>query len=443
MDYKTKKRDDSTVQITVKFSGEEVDQAYQQAYLKARQKFKLPGFRQGKVPLDLVEKHLGDAVAEEAARELISTTLRDIVEDLSPTPISIPRFDIESFDRQKGALFKGSYDTMPEVKLGKHKKLKVAEDQPTVDEKNIDEELERLRTERAVLRTKEDEPIETEDRIKLKIVVREGEKRLFKNDSLQVQLGRTATLPGMDEKLVGMKTGEERTFDLAIDEDFPDDSYAGKTVTVEAELLEAQVAEKPELNDEFAKDLGEFETLTELRAKIRENLTEQARSVLRGRAMQQLVEQLVADSKLTIPASMIDSEYDHRLEQIGRRAGLKKGGGIEELARAAGKDRESLEKELREGAERSVRDRLVMSELARTTGVSASPEDITAEIQERYGSMLPPEQLRRFLEDDEVREDVQGRMLYRKALEWLYENADVKKGQDVSYEALKAEGAFD
>lgn len=206
MEFKTKKQDNATVELIIKFKPDEVNDAYQKAYQKAQKKFKLPGFRAGRVPLDLVEKHLGESVVEEALHELVHSALDEIISDLNPQPISVPRFtEVEQIDRAKGATIKGQYDTFPIIKLGKFRKIKVTEDQPVIKDEHIQKELERLQQERATLMTREG-AAQMDDYVQVDIQIRRKDtgKNLYKNQNLNVQLGKTATLPGLDEHLVGM-----------------------------------------------------------------------------------------------------------------------------------------------------------------------------------------------------------------------------------------------
>ncbi len=438
MDFKTKKLSDVAVELTVKNTADEVDEAFRAAYRKAQAKFKLPGFRPGKVPLELVEKHLGDSVADDAARELIASTFQQIVEDLDPQPISIPRFELESFDRSKGAVYKGEYETLPRFKLQKYKKLKVNEDEVEVADADIQAELERLQKERGALVSREG-GAQKDDVAILDIVVKDGAKVLYKNKELRAQLGGSNTLPGVDEQLYGLAVGESKQFEITIDETFPDGKFAGKTLSVEVVLTENQYPEYPEINDEFARDMGEYETLDQLKAKLRETLLEQAKTAVKQKTMQNLLDQVVEGVKFAVPNALIDSETERRLERMRERLG-QKNASLADIAAMAGQDVEKMNAELRASSEKAIRERLVLRELTETESIQVGPEDILAEIRNRFGAYLPENQLPTLLENEQLRDDVEGRLLFWKSLEFLYENAEVRKGARVGFAALREQG---
>ncbi len=441
MEFKIKKLSEVTAEVTLKTTAEEVDEAYRAAYKKAQTKIKLPGFRKGRVPLEMVEKHLGESVAEDAARELIAATFEDVVEDLDPAPISLPRFEIESFERGKGAVFKGTYDTMPKVKLGKYKKLKVSEDKAKIDDAVLKEELERLRKENATLQTREG-GAQKDDYATAEIVVRDSDgKEMFSNKEFRFQIGAGQSLPGFDDQVEGMEVEQEKSFELNIDETFPDAQFAGKTVQCIVKLTDCRFADMPELNDEFAKDMGEYDTLADLEKELREKLEEQAKTALKQKAMNELVRQAVEGAKVSVPDSVVENEMGQRFEHIKQRIG-QKDLDLDGLAKATGQSREDLEKELRESAQRGVEERLVLREILETEAIEVADDEIEQEIRTMYGQFLQGPQLDQFVGNEKVRDDVRGRLLYVKCLEWLYDNAEVKTGNEISYKQLKEEGAL-
>lgn len=442
MEFKTKKQDNATVELIIKFKPDEVNDAYQKAYQKAQKKFKLPGFRAGRVPLDLVEKHLGESVVEEALHELVHSALDEIISDLNPQPISVPRFtEVEQIDRAKGATIKGQYDTFPIIKLGKYRKIKVTEDQPVIKDEHIQKELERLQQERATLMTREG-AAQMEDYVQLDIQIRRKDtgKNLYKNQNLNVQLGKTATLPGLDEHLVGMHAEEEKEVDLDIDEDFPDAKFAGNTVTARVKVLDCKFASYPELNDEFAKDVGEYENLAALKSKLRDDMDKEARRALKSRSTQEILNAIVEGSKLIVPDSLIQNEVDRRIEQLGQRLGMKKPT-LDDLVRISGENRDKLEADLKAGAQKAVYDQLVVSEISKEIKLEVEQSEIEKEVQERFGQMIPPDQMQRFLQNEELLDDVRSRLLFMKSLDWIYANADVRPGREVAYDELQSESS--
>lgn len=438
MEFKTKKLSDVSVELAVKNTAAEVQEAYRAVYRKAQAKMKLPGFRVGKAPLELIERNLGESVAEDALRELIASSFSQIVEKLDPAPISAPRFEVESFDRQKGAAYKGAYESMPKVKLAKYRKLKIQEDRVAIAEKDIEEELERMRKERGHLVSRED-GARLEDYATLRIAVTHGGENLYNNDELRARLGAGNTLPGVDDQIVGMKSGEKRQFEVQIESDFGDPRFAGKLLQVDVELLDLQQIELPELNDEFARDLGEFNTLADLKTKIRNSLESEGQQALKQKAAQQALDQLVSETKLPLPETLIEQELESRTEQLRQRLGNKELS-LDDIARLAGQPAEGFRQDMRNSAEKTVRERLVLRELIEAEELAIQPAEVEAEIRQRYGALLPENQLPQLLANENLREEVEGRLLFRKAMDYLYTQADRKNGAQISLAQMREQG---
>ncbi len=437
MEFKTKRKDNSAVKITVKNTPEEVAEAYKAAYVQAAKKVKVPGFRKGKVPLDMVERQLGDSVAGDAVRHLISDTLKEIVDELDPPPINMPQFDVESFDREKGAVFTGTYDTHPETKLGKYKKLKVTEDSCKVGDDEVNERIEDLRKQHATIKTREEEEAaENDDIVRVELAIREGDSTLYDNKEQQFQVGAEEQIPGLNNHLLGLKTGEERVFETEFAEDFPGKEFAGKKVSVSLKVNEIQYPEYPAVDDDFAQDAGEYENLEQLRAGLLKELRDKGKEVLGKRAKDSLLEKVVKDAKFSIPESIIKQEIQRRTDMIKQRAGMQEGG-IPELAQMMGRETEDLEKELREFSERGIKENLALLEISREEEVSVEEAEVEAEIKTRFGSMMTDQQLKDWMKQDSIIDNVKSNLLFHKTLDWLLENAEVKKGKDIPFSELK------
>jgi len=436
MDYSTKKKNSATVQITVKSNAQEVEEAYQIAYEKAKQHVKLPGFRKGKVPVELIEKHLGESIASEAARELIAGTFQKIAEKLDPPPISIPQFEVESFQRGKGATFTGVYDTYPEVKIGKYKKIKGTLDRVIVSDSTVQKELDRLQKENAVSQSRDNEAVQHGDIATMSIDIRDEKKSLFKNKEFQFKPGENRHLPGLDEHIIGMKVGEPKSFELQIADDFVDPKYAGKKLNISAELSSAVYPVYPEINDDFAKELGEFETLDHLKQKIREEMSKSADEELKARCLHEIITEIVQDTKMDVPQSMLDSELERRLEQIRQRFG-NKDLKLADIAKMSGNDPVKLEEDLKSASMKAVQERLVLQEIIKREKIEVLDSEIEEEFRNRFSRVLDEENIKKLLEKGEIREDIEGRVLYRKCVDWIFEHADIKNGKEIPFEQLR------
>jgi len=437
MEYKTKKNDNASVEIHIKNDPDEVEAAYQKAYEKAKQTLKLPGFRKGKVPKEIAEKHLGESVAGDAVRQLISDTFQSIAEDLDPVPLSMPTFEVESFDREKGAVYTGEYETHPEVKLGKYKKIKVIQDYTSIANSFVEEQLDRLRKEHASLITREeDEPAADGDKVVLNMTAREGEEVLFEDKELNIELGAEENVIGMNENVPGLKLGEEKSFDSAFPEDFPDPAFSGKTLNFTVKPTAIQKQEMPDLNDEFAKEVGEYETLTELRDAIQKELETHSQDVLDKRAREALLGIIVKDCKYAIPNVLVEREVKQRLEALQTRFNLPNQD-MAGLASIMGRDVKELEQEFKDSALRTIKADLALMEIAKKEELQVDQDEIEAEVRKKFGSMLNDQQIEEWLGQESFVSNVRSSILYSKTLDWLFDKAEVKKGKEIPYEDLR------
>jgi len=438
LEYKTKRLENASVQIILKNTPAEVQEAYTKAYEKASGKVRIPGFRKGKVPMDVLERELGDAVAGDAAQILVAESMEKLIGEIKPPPISMPSFEVELFDRKQGATYKGTFDTYPEVKLGKYKKVKATQDKVDVSDDDVAREIERLRKESSVLQSK-DEPAVSGDFAIMELEIRhvDSEKRLYHNKEYKIQLTEPTPFPGLLELIAGMKAGDQKTYEEQMEESFPDDKFAGKRVAVSISLQTVQFAVLPELNDDFAKEVSQFETLDALKSDIRTALAKNAESVLRDRAMKSVLDLISKDSKTEMPASLVEAEVKDRIKQIARNIGRKELT-LEDLASLMGKTSAELRGELEDSAKSSVKKRLILEEIAKKEEIKVSEPEMLAAAQERFGN-LGDDLKRTLLSNEKFVEELEGMVLFKKTFDWLYENADIKSGATVKLSSLSPE----
>jgi len=436
MEYKTKKNENASVQIHVSHDSDEVENAYKEAYRQASKKVKIPGFRAGKAPLEMVEKQLGESVIEDAAKILISETMKDLMEKLDPPPINVPTFEVEKFDRTKGASYSGTYDTFPEVKPGKYKKIKGTLDVLSISQSDIDEYIENLRNRSAVLKSREESPAEKGDQLTVDLNIKDSGKSLYTKKDAQFRLGE-AGFPGIDENLEGVKEGENRDFEVAIPEEFPDPKYAGKKLNISVQVHQCLFPELPELNDDFAKEINMGDSVKELREKVTKELTEHGEDLLKNKTYEDLLKKLVDESKLEIPRTMIEREFEHRVDQLKNRIGASKEDRLEDIAKKVGMNHETLKKDVEETSRKALGENLILLEVTKIENIQVTDDDIREEIKNRWS--LPEEQAETFLNSSELRQEMEGRLLFKKGLEFLFENAEIKKGKSVEYSSLIAE----
>jgi len=435
MDYKLKKNDDATVEITVKHNRQEVEGAYRKAYEKARAKVKLPGFRPGKAPLDLIEKHLGESVAEDAARILLVDTLRDLVDTLDPAPIDVPEFAVEEFDRQKGATYKGKYDTAPVVKLGKYRKIKIQTRKLHIPDDTLAEELNKLQRKHGALRLKEEGTVAKDDFVTVHLKVSGEDGVLFERPEYQFQSGTLeVNIPELSRETQGKAAQDTFSYQADFPNTFPDEKLAGRSLKVEGTVLRIEELDLPALNDDFAKDVGDFESLASLKEKMVTEMREHGENLLRQELEESLISAIVADARIVVPRTMIRSAVERRLESLAQRTGKKLS--LPELAELISRDARELETEMHKDAERSVARQVAILEIIKKESITVSDDEIEAELKGAFAGYLASDQLEKLLGDEKLRDDARGRKLFKKCLDWLIENANLNQEKTVTFRDL-------
>ena len=439
MEFKTLKKENATVDLTLTATPEEVVVAFEEAYGKARQKVKVPGFRQGKVPLDVLKRHINDDdVLMDAARQLLNNTLDDILPKLDPAPIELPKFEIESFDREKGAVYQGRYETVPEVKIGKYKKLKVTLDEIEVSDADVEEVIEDFRKRNAIVNTRDEAASVAEgDHIIVDIIIKSGNKTLYKKKDLNVRQGEISFPLEMNQKLIGSKANETVSWEEQVAADFPDPVYAGKNIQITLTVHQIMFTELPALTDDFAKEAGEYSDLADLRSKVKAELVKEGENYLKEKAYPEIIKQIVEDSKFVVPSLLIRQEFDSRLSSIKNRL-RNKDLTLEEIARAIDKEPSDFEKELMESAEVTVKDRLALIEVAKKEEILAEETEIDELISHDFAPYLSSVgDISSILQNENVRSDARSRILFSKTMKWLLENSDVKAGKKVLFSEIK------
>ncbi|MCG9874562.1 MAG: trigger factor [Leptospiraceae bacterium] len=313
MEYSTKKNKNATVDLTVHFTAEELEQGFQKAYEKARHKAKVPGFRVGKAPLKTVEKLLGDSVAEDAINFSLNEGIIEFFPKLDPKPFRMPKFNVDTFDRTKGFTAKTVYLTYPEVTLPKIKKVKIEPYQVTPSSADIQKELEAIQKNMARNVLKEEgEVLQTGNLIEMSYKFSlEGSELPVESTNGKYQIGDERNPQGFDEKILGMKVGETRTFLYTYPSDFPiSPESAGKTYQYEITCTAAYNVNYPAIDDDFASEYDGSENLETLKSKLQESLAKSSTEELKKKSMTEIYNKLIDDAKFIIPDELIAEEAE-------------------------------------------------------------------------------------------------------------------------------------
>ena len=385
MNANIEKLEDSQVKIDVTIEAERFDKAMDEAFKKNAKYFAVPGFRKGKAPRKIVEKHYGENVLFEEAFNIVAPEVfEDIVKENKLEVVSTPDIDITQIGAGKELKFTAKVTVKPEFKLGKYKGIKVEKKEYPVTEEAVQEHLNEMAEKNARIVT-------ADKRRKLK----EGDTAVIdfegfvdgvpfeggKAEGHSLEIGSGAFIPGFEEQLVGMKFDEEREIKVTFPQEYFSEELAGKEATFKVKLHEIKVKELPEMDDEFAKDVSEFDTLEELKEDIKEHIEEENTAKAKYEEEEEAIKQVLDATEIKIPQVMIENEIDAYIHDMEHRLSHQ-GFNLEGYLELIGKTMEEMRKEYAEKAEKNVKTRLVLEAIFEKEELEVTDDDINAKLEE-------------------------------------------------------------
>ncbi len=376
-----KENNDVTIEMTVTW--DEFAEAVQKAYLSNRGRFNLPGFRKGKAPRKIIEAQYGEGIFyEDAVNDLLPMLYSDAVEGLELEPIDRPEIDIKSLETGENVVIEAVVTVRPEVELGEYKGLEVEKVDASVSEEDVEKELEANREMNARVLTIEEGAVEAGDTVTMDF---EGflEGEAFeggKGENYELEIGSGQFIPGFEDALIGASIGEETDVVVTFPEDYQAEELAGKEATFKVTVHEAKRKELPELDDEFAKDTSEFETLEELKAHTRKELEEGAQRSAESALRDRVIDKAVENMTVQIPEVMIEVEIDGMLNDFDQQLKMQ-GLSLEQYLQFTGGSDQALREQMKEDALARVKTGLLIDAVAEAEAVEVNEEDIEKEIE--------------------------------------------------------------
>jgi trigger factor len=369
--------------LEVEVDAQEVNQALDRAFKKVVKNVTVPGFRKGKVPRKIFEARFGvEALYNDALDILLPSAYTRAVIETQIEPVDRPEVDIVQMEAGKPLIFKAKVTVKPEVTLGDYKNLEVPEKDFSVSDEDVNEEMERIRASHAEIVPIEDGEVQSGD---LVLIDFKGfvDGEAFEGgeaENYQLEIGSGTFIPGFEEQLIGMKKDEEREIEVTFPEEYHVKHLAGKAAKFQIKLHDIKRKKLPELDDEFAKDISDFDTLEELRADTRKRLEEQAEHDKTHYMQDTVVDLAVQNATVDIPGVMIENEIDAQVKQFENRLQIQ-GIPFDAYLQFTGATKESIREEFRAAAEKRVRTSLVLEAIAKAEGIEATDEDVQAELQ--------------------------------------------------------------
>lgn len=359
-------------------------------------KARIPGFRPGKVPATIIKQRFREQIMHDVMHGLIPRAVDDALQERGIEPVDTPAIKDVALNEGKPMTFTATVDTVPSFDPGDLSLISLRPAATAVADEAVDKALERLRERAAKYEAVEGRPVADGDTVTADIERSGGGEEKDRHENVQLELGSTANPPGFDAELIGLSPGDNKTFTIKFPEGYPVAEMAGQEVTYTVAVKELRHKVLPELDDEFARDLGEFESLDQLRDRVRGDLEAEAEESGRRQVRNELLSQLATRVTFPVPESLVEREIDRRLEEFARQLMQQQ---ID--PRQAGIDWAQFREAQREPARAAVASALVLDEIARRENLTVSSEDVDKEIEEFAGrSGRTPAAVRAQIEKD-------------------------------------------
>ena len=422
---KTKNANEVKLEIIVEAA--KFDEAIKKVYFQSAKYFNIPGFRKGKAPMQIVEKYYGKEIFyEDAFNEVAQNALEEAVKENKLEVVSRPDIEVTQIEKGKDLIFIAVMQTKPEAELGKYKGIEIKKIEYNVTDEDIEHELSHMQEHNARIVSVEDRPVESGDIATIDFegfvdgVAFDGGKA----ERHELEIGSNTFIPGFEDQVIGMKIDEEKDINVKFPEEYFSKDLAGKDATFKVKVHEIKKKELPELDDEFAKDVSEFDTLKELKEDIKTKQQKQNDEKAKYETQDAVIKAVCENVKVDIPSGMIEMEIDNMLKDVEQRLsyqGLK----LDQYLQMMGKTQEDMRKEYEPQAIEGIKSRLALEAVIKTEKIEATDKEIDEKLKEmakNYGKENDEE----FLKNENVRNYIKQGLTSEKAMDFLVENAKIK-----------------
>ncbi len=415
------------VKLSFEVEAEKFDEAMKKVYAKTAKYFTIPGFRKGKAPMNMVEKHYGSEIFyEDTFNELVPDIYDEAIKENNIQAVSKPDIDITQIGKGKNLIFTAVVQTKPEVKLGKYKGVEIEKPQYSVSDEEVDHEINHMAEHNARLITIEDRPVEKGDTTVIDFegsidgVPFEGGKA----QKHELEIGSNTFIPGFEDQIIGMKINEEKELKVTFPEDYFSKDLAGKPAVFKVKLHEIKKKELPKIDDEFAKDVSEFDTLKELKNSIKEKMQKQNDEKAKYETEENAIKAVCDEVELEIPSGMIETETDNMLEDVKHNLSHQ-GLTIEQYYSIMGKTEAQVRDEMKEHAEKNVKSRLVIEAIIKAENITPDEKEVEEKLKEMAKNYGQKEE--EALKNEYLKQYITDNMKVEKAINLIIDNAKIKK----------------
>lgn len=383
MSLQVEKLEKNMAKLTIEVSAEELEKAIESVYQRSKKNISVPGFRKGKVPRKMIERMYGKEVFyEDAVNDLLPDAYEDALEECEEEIVSSPKIEVIQVEAGKPLIFTAEVATKPEIGLGKYKGVKIDKIDTEVTEEEVNAQVDRERENNARNIAVEDRPVKDGDMTVIDFegfvdgVAFEGGK----GEDYPLTIGSGAFIPGFEEQLVGAEIGKEVEVNVTFPENYQAEELKGKAALFKCTVKEIKEKELPELDDEFASEISEFDTLEEYKEDVKKNLTEKKEKDARATRENEAVEAAVKASEMEIPEAMLETQQRQMVDEFAQRITMQ-GMSMEQYMQFTGATYEKLIEQVKPQAEERIKSRLVLEAIAKAENIVVTEEDYDEEMK--------------------------------------------------------------
>jgi trigger factor len=382
MSVQVEKLEKNMAKLTIEVSAEELEKAIEKVYQKQKKSISIPGFRKGKVPRAMVEKMYGKEVFyEDAANELIPAAYEKAYDECGESIVSTPKVDVVQIEAGKPFIFTAEVALKPEVTLGAYKGIEVDKVEVTVSDEEVNAEIDRERERNARSVSVSDRAVQDKDQTVIDFegfvdgVAFQGGK----GENYPLTIGSGAFIPGFEEQLIGKNIGEECDVNVTFPEEYHAEDLAGKAAVFKVTVKEIKEKQLPELDDEFAAEVSEFDTLAEYKEDVKKNLTEKREKDVKNAKEDAVVDAIIENATMDIPEAMIETQQRQMIQEFAQNIQMQ-GLSIEQYFQFTGLTPEAMMEQVKPQAEKRIKSRLVLEAVAKAENITVSEEDFDKEV---------------------------------------------------------------
>ena len=414
--------------LTFEVSAEEFEKAIDRAYIKNKSKFNIPGFRKGKAPKSIVIKNYTKAVFyDDALNDVLPEAYEAALKESGLDVVARPEFDVEEIKDGEPVVFTALVTTRPEVKLGEYKGIEVEKVDYTVSDEDVDKEINSVRERNARMISVDDRAVESGD---IAVIDFEGfvDDVAFeggKGENYELEIGSNTFIPGFEDQIIGAKIDDLIDVNVTFPEEYHSEELKGKPAVFKVKVNEIKVRELPELDDDFASEVSEFDTLAEYKADVRAKLEEKAKEKAESEIKNKVIEKAIENAEFDLPDQMVDGQIDNMINDMAQRLSYQ-GMSLDMYMQYTGQTVDQMREVYRDQAKKDVSASLVIDAIRKAEGIEVSPEEIEmnlVDMAKKYNMEL--DKLKELISEPEM-ENMEKDMALNKTVEMLANNATVK-----------------